>query len=83
VADTPAASSRTRAVSTVIPRPHPIRSAITVAGIVGQSLSSSRIRDPTSSTTDPTAARSYLGGASAASSAFTVFFEIPTVERSA
>lgn len=43
----------------------------------GQSCNNCRIRGSTSSTTDPTGARSYLGGISAASLAFTVFFEIP------
>ena len=64
-------------MSTVIPRDQPIRSAITVAGIVGVCDSNRRIRGSTSSTADPVAARRYLGGASATSLAFTVFFEIP------
>ena len=46
------------------PRAHPIRSAITVAGIVGNACSSSRIRGSTASTTDPAGRRSYLGGPS-------------------
>ena len=62
---------------TVIPRSYPIRSAITVAGIVGVSLSSSRICTSTASTTEPLAGRSYFGGRSLASACFTVFFEMP------
>lgn len=70
-------SSRTRSLSTVIPRSHPIRSAITVAGIVGVSRSSSRICTSTASTTEPLAGRSYFGGRSLASARLTVFFEMP------
>ena len=51
-------SSRTRSLSTVSPRVQPIRSAITVAGIVGHAASNSRIRGSTSSTIDPARARS-------------------------
>jgi hypothetical protein len=54
-----------------------IRSAITVAGIVGAACSSSRIRGSNPSTTDPAGARSYRGGLSLRSAAFTVFLEIP------
>jgi len=61
----------------VIPRSHPTRSAITVAGIRGSLLSSSRIRGSTASTAEPRAAREYLGGASLANAARTVFLEIP------
>jgi hypothetical protein len=39
---------------------------------------SSRIRGSTSSTIEPTGARAYRGGPSAANAAFTVFFEHPT-----
>lgn len=62
--------------STRIDRSHPIRSAITVAGIVGRARSNSRIRSSTASTTDPLAARSYLDG-SLAIAARTVFRETP------
>jgi hypothetical protein len=61
-------------LSTVSECCQPIRSAITVAGIVGHAASSSRIRGSTASTTDP---RRYLGGPSAAKARFTVFFEHP------
>jgi hypothetical protein len=50
-------SSRTRSLSTVNPRVQPIRSAITVAGIVGETASNSRIGGSTASTTDPTGRR--------------------------
>ncbi|MFG2794351.1 hypothetical protein [Streptomyces sp. NPDC048419] len=43
----------------VIPRCQPNRSAITVAGIVGVSRSSSRICTSTASTAEPFAGRSY------------------------
>jgi hypothetical protein len=56
---------------------HPIRSAITVAGIRGNAASSSRIRRSKASTSDPDRARSYLGGTSLANAAFTVFREQP------
>jgi len=58
-------SSRTRAESTVIPRVQPIRSAITVAGMVGVCASSCRIRGSTPTTTDPVAARTSIGGSAA------------------
>jgi len=60
-----------------IDRVQPIRSAITVAGIVGIDRSNSRIRGSNSSTTDPAGSRSYFGGPSAANADFTVFLEIP------
>jgi hypothetical protein len=71
-------SSRTRSFSTVRPRSQPIRSAITVAGIVGYDASSSRIRGSTASTIDPARFRSYFGGPSLAIAARTVFLEIPS-----
>jgi hypothetical protein len=55
-------NSRTRSLSTVIPRSQPTRSAITVAGMSGVSFSSSRIFCSTASTTEPVAARTYFGG---------------------
>ena len=58
-------------------RSHPIRSAITVAGIDGYAFSSSRIRGSAASTTDPAGLRSYFGGRSLAIAARTVFLEIP------
>jgi hypothetical protein len=48
-----------------------------VAGIVGVTFNSSRIRGSTASTSDPAGARSYLGGPSDRNAARTVFFEIP------
>lgn len=50
-------SSPTRSRSTVIDRSHPIRSATTVAGIVGHSASCSRIAGSASSTIEPFGAR--------------------------
>src|SRR5215207_4758209 len=70
-------SSATRALKVRIEYGHSIRSAITVAGIVGRASSSSRIRGSTASTTDPVLWRRYAGGPSAANAAFTVFFEHP------
>jgi hypothetical protein len=64
-------------LSTVSECRQPIRSAITVAGIVGHAASSSRIRGSTPSTIDPRGVRWYRGGPSAASARFTVFFEQP------
>src|SRR5689334_8143635 len=66
-------SSATRSRSTRIDRSQPIRSAITVAGIVGYPFSSSRIRGSAASTIDPFAGRSYFGGRSLAIAARTVF----------
>jgi hypothetical protein len=54
-----------------------IRSAITVAGIVGHACNNSRIRGSTKSTTDPVRDRRYAGGPSAANAFRTVFFEQP------
>jgi hypothetical protein len=45
--------SRTRSFKTVSPRSHPTRSAITVAGIVGQACKNSRIRGSNASTDYP------------------------------
>src|ERR671932_2280617 len=70
-------SSRTRALSTVNPRVQPIRSAITVAGIVGYAASSSRIRGSTPSTIDPAGQRTYFGGPAVANAARTVLREQP------
>jgi hypothetical protein len=56
----------------------PIRSAITVAGIVGHPCSNSRIRGSTASTTEPRGPRRYVGGPSATNAFRTVFFEQPT-----
>src|SRR5262249_18313278 len=53
----------------------PIRSAITVAGIVGHACSSSRIRGSAASTIDPLAGRSYRGGRSLPIAARTVFLD--------
>src|ERR687883_838895 len=70
-------NSTTRPDSTRIDRVQPIRSAITVAGILGYTANSSRIRGSTASTIEPFAARSYFGGASEASAARTVFRDTP------
>jgi hypothetical protein len=70
-------SSRTRSLSTVSDLVQPIRSAITVAGIVGHAWSSSRILGSATSTIDPCGARSYRGGPSAAKARLTVFLEHP------
>ena len=66
-------------MSTVSPLSQPIRSAITVAGIVGYAFSSSRIRGSAASTIDPAGLRSYFGGRSLAIAARTVFREIPII----
>jgi hypothetical protein len=55
-----------------------MRSAITVAGIVGHACSNSLIRGSTASTTEPRGPRRYVGGPSAAIAFFTVFFEHPS-----
>ena len=80
-ADTPAAAPRTRSLNTVIQRVQPIRSAITVAGIVGTSLQQLPDRGSTASTTDPAGCRSYFGGPSEANAARTVFLETPNIPR--
>ena len=77
-ADRPAAARRPAPRQRPDRRVHPIRSAITVAGIVGHACSNSRIRGSTASTTDPAGARAYFGGPSAASAARTVFLETPS-----
>lgn len=66
-------------MKTVIPRSQPTRSAITVAGIVGNACSCSRIRDSNASTADPVGFRTYFGGPSDASAERTVFRETPNV----
>ncbi|CRK60480.1 1-deoxy-D-xylulose 5-phosphate synthase [Alloactinosynnema sp. L-07] len=70
-------NSATRSDSTRIDRFQPIRSAITVAGIVGYARNNSRIRGSTASTIEPFNGRTYFGGASEASAARTVFLETP------
>jgi hypothetical protein len=50
-------NSRTRSLSTVSDRVQPIRSAMTVAGIVGHAANSPRMRGSTASTIDPPPAR--------------------------
>jgi hypothetical protein len=65
-------------LSTVSPRSQPIRSAITVAGILGYAFSNSRILGSTPSTADPAGRRTYLGGASDATAVRTVFLETPS-----
>jgi hypothetical protein len=68
---------RTRPLSVRIEYGQLIRSAITVAGIVGYAANNSRIRGSNPSTNEPTGARRYFGGPSLSSAAFTVFLEIP------
>ena len=68
-------SSATRPLSVRIEYGHPIRSAITVAGMSGTARSSSRIRDSNPSATDPAGARSYRGGPADRTAARTVFRE--------
>ena len=58
-------------------RDQPTRSAITVAGISGNSASSARIRGSHSSTADPFGARSYFGRPTDPKVRLTVFLEIP------
>jgi hypothetical protein len=70
-------NSATRPDSTRIDLVQPIRSPITVAGIVGYALSNSRMRGSTSSTIDPAGLRSYFGAASERSAALTVFLATP------
>jgi drug/metabolite transporter (DMT)-like permease len=70
-------SSATRALNVRIEYRHSIRSAITVAGTVGQACNNSRIRGSTTSTTEPVERRRYAGGRSAANAFRTVFFEQP------
>lgn len=60
-----------------MPRSQPTRSAITVAGIEGVASNNRRISGSKLSITDPTAARSYLGGPDEANADATVFLEIP------
>lgn len=60
-----------------MPLSQPIRSAITVAGIVGVSRSSSRICTSTASTAESLADCRYYGGRSFAKARLTVFFEMP------
>ncbi len=71
-------SSLTRARSARIECSHPIRSATTVAGMLGHTCISSRIRGSTSSTIDPGPERTYAGGAADRNADRTVFREHPT-----
>jgi hypothetical protein len=64
-------------LSTVIDRVQPIRSAITVAGILASNASSRRIAASNASTAEPVAGREYRGGSAEASALATVFLEIP------
>ncbi len=56
---------------------HPIRSAITVAGIVGYSRNNARICGSNASTTEPFAGREYFGAVSEANAARTVLRATP------
>src|SRR4030095_14027559 len=71
-------NSATRVLNVRIEYGHSTRSAITVAGIRGNAVNSSRLRRSYASANDPHGARSYLGGPWLASAAFTVFREQPT-----
>lgn len=62
----------------MIDRVHPIRSAITVAGMSGVARSSSRIAGSTASTIEPLGARTYFGGTSRANARRTAFLETPS-----
>ena len=62
---------------TLIECSHPIRSAITVAGIRGNSAKSPRTRGSTASTSEPLEARRYFGGSSETNAARTVFLATP------
>src|SRR5581483_8020980 len=57
---------------------HPIRCAITGAGILGHTRSSARICGSNASTTDPRATRRYVGGRSEDNAARTVFRATPS-----
>src|SRR5674476_267269 len=56
---------------------HPIRSAITDAGISGKPVNNRRIAGSNSSTREPCGAREYIGGVSAANADRTVFLANP------
>ena len=58
---------------------HPIRSAITVAGMSGNSVSNLRIAGSNASTSDPVRSREYFGGTSDANAARTVFLANPNL----
>ena len=77
-ADTPDATpGPDRAKYGLTPLSHPTRSAITVAGIVGNACNNSRIRGSNASTADPADRRTYCGGPSEANAARTVLRETP------
>jgi hypothetical protein len=70
-------SNAIRARSTDDECSHPIRSAITVAGIAGNSVNNRRIAGSNSSTREPCRALEYFGGVSAANPERTVFLANP------
>src|SRR5665647_271606 len=70
-------SNATRARNTDEECSHPIRSAITDAGISGKPVNNRRIAGSNSSTREPRGAREYFGGASAANAERTVFLANP------
>ena len=70
-------SNATRARNTDAECSHPIRSAITVAGIAGNSVNNRRIPGSNPSTREPCSALEYLGGVSAANAERTVFLANP------
>lgn len=79
---TPAYSGRicrTRSLRIVMEYSHPIRSAITVAGIFASSRSHFRISGSTASTSDPRGARRHAGGSSDTNAARTVFLATPSL----
>jgi len=65
-------------LSTVNDRSHPIRCAITVAGIVGVAMSNSRITGSNTSTADPFAGRTYRGGLPRPIALRTAFLDTPS-----
>src|SRR4029450_2031951 len=70
-------NSATRPDSVRIEYGHSIRSAGTVAGIVGNARRDSRRRGSYPSANEPVALRRYLGGPSPVNAALTVFLETP------
>lgn len=72
-------NSRIRSFRIVIECSHPIRSAITVAGMSEVECNNRRTSGSTASTSDPFRGRSYFGGRSEANAARTVFRASPRV----
>lgn len=74
-------SSRTRSFNTVRECSHPIRSAITVAGIDGHAANNSLICGSATSTSDPRGGRTYFGGPCARNARRTAFRDTPASSR--